>query len=33
VDLKLDASTIEALDAIAPVQQVAGLDIQSVGRK
>jgi len=33
VDLKLDASTIEALDAIAPVQRVAGLDIQSVGRK
>jgi aryl-alcohol dehydrogenase-like predicted oxidoreductase len=33
VDLKLDASTMEALDAIAPVQQVAGLDIQGIGKK
>jgi aryl-alcohol dehydrogenase-like predicted oxidoreductase len=33
VELKLDASTMEALDAIAPVQQVAGLDIRGIGRK
>ena len=33
VDLKLDASTMEALDAIAPVQQVAGLDIRGIGRR
>jgi aryl-alcohol dehydrogenase-like predicted oxidoreductase len=33
VDLKLDDSTREALDAIAPVQQVAGLNIQSIGNK
>ena len=33
VDLELDASTMEALDAIAPVQQVAGLNIQAIGRK
>jgi aryl-alcohol dehydrogenase-like predicted oxidoreductase len=33
VELKLDDSTIEALDAIAPVQQVAGLNIQAIGKK